>query len=92
MSASDPNTAIYLMDKPDVIKKKVCREFCSETQVLVWPFSYVLNGFGLRQAPYYATISMDYYLFQLFYRLGNTLFQVARTPRSSIENMELTLM
>jgi hypothetical protein len=89
MSASDPNTAIYLMDKPDVIKKKVCREFCSETQV---SFSYVLNGFDLRQAPYYATISMDYYLFQLFYRLGNTLFQVAMPPRSSIENMELTLM
>jgi hypothetical protein len=37
------------MDKPDVTKKKVYREFCSETQVLVWPFSYVLNGFGLRK-------------------------------------------
>ena len=92
MSASDPNTAIYLTDSLDIIRKKVRGELCFESHFLVRPFSYVENAFGLRQKPYTCIISTAYYLFLLFYRLRNTPSQVARPPRSSKENMELTFM
>ena len=33
MSANDPNSAVYLTDKPKVIKEKVCPELCFEYHV-----------------------------------------------------------